>query len=442
MIRVTAIIITILIMIAMTGCSIGSINLPPEMSVQPVTDGGQRQSEDSGRDNEQDVDASLHTGKTVIITNPYNQSYIQYGIKYGIFEDEFLSAEALADRFGQERVIHMTWENWKPAEAEKYITDILQGVSEDPEISALILYSPITGDRYIVKALQNVRDDIFVVFVAPIHLRRVDGVDSVADLIIESNNQRLGESYIMQAISMGAETIAHYSFPRHRADPTIAIRLNAMKTAAEREGIRFIDIEAPEPFPDIHQKVPMFLLQDLPRQVERLGVNTAFFATECTMQIPIISQTIATKAIFVSTCCPSPYHAFPEAFGIKLQLPTDRNDDSGNPITRRLEPSELLEAMDEAVGAAGMAGRVSSWAVSDSMMWTAIGFMYADEWLSGNVPQERGDIDIEALGRLAKEYLAQLGVDAGVTLETFTSDGEAIGHYILGDIDYHVYGNK
>jgi hypothetical protein len=186
----------------------------------------------------------------------------------------------------------------------------------------------------------------------------------------------------------------------------------------------------------------MLVTQDLPRQVERLGENTAFFGTECIMQNPIISQTIATGALFVNTCCPSPYHGYPEALEIENRVPTGQYNSSGNPITRRLNNQELLMALDEAVDSVGMSGRISAWAVPDSVMWTAIGFMYALEWLDGNVPQESGVIDIEVLERLASEYMAQLAVDASISLEHLTLEGETIGHHILGTIDYHVFGNQ
>jgi len=74
------------------------------------------------------------------------------------------------------------------------------------------------------------------------------------------------------------------------------------------------------------------------------------------------------------------------------------------------------------------------------MVWTTIGFLYAVEWLSGNVPQERGVIDIEVLRRLANDYTAQLGEDSVVTLEALVHEGQTIGRYIQGAIDYRVYG--
>ena len=262
-----------------------------------------------------------------------------------------------------------------------------------------------------------------------------------SDLIIRTDIQHLGEQYVVQAVSMGADTIVHYSFPRHMAVPAFAARRNAMRAAAEREGIGFIELETIDPVQTVwpHASLTMFVAQDLPRQVERLGVNTAFFGTDYNMQLPLITQTIATGAIFVLTdSFLTEYLA--EVLGVVTEIPTGEYDDFGAPILRRLTQSELLLAIDESVSDEGMPGRISSPAASDIGMWTMIGSMYAIEWLRGNVPRERGVIDIDTLQRLVNQHVAELGVDAYVVLNPFTHDGEIMEHYVLGFIGFHVFG--
>jgi hypothetical protein len=419
--RVVAIIL--LLAITLTGCLSRFTIEPPDMGEQSIANDGQPQSEEN-------IDELPKAGKIVVITNAVNLN-----------EEAFLTAEALAAGFGQEHVVHKTWPN-KPE--ERVITDILHEISDDPEVEALVVTNLNSQNRLLVDALKYVRDDIFVVYAHNTHFERPADLNFKADLIIQTDVRRLAENYVMQAKSMGAETIVHYSFPRHMAMPAFAERRDVMKAAAEEEGIRFIELEAPDhEMSHFNIDAGLFITQDLPRQVEALGVNTAFFGTLCGvvgMQIPMISQTIATGAIFVNTCCPSPYYEYPEAIEVEYKVPTGEYDEFGSPIERRLELSELLQVMDEAVEAAGMAGRISCVAVSDSMMWTTIGFMYAVEWLSGNVRQERGVIDLEVLKELAREYMARLGVDAEVALEPLVYNGQAISHYIQGVIDFHVFG--
>jgi len=112
----------------------------------------------------------------------------------------------------------------------------------------------------------------------------------------------------------------------------------------------------------------------------------------------------------------------------------------GVAYTPLIELSELIQAIDEAVEAGGMSGRVSGWVVPSNMMWTTIGFLYAVEWIAGNVPQEHGVICLDTLERLAKEYAAELGFDSGVTLDTLTVDGMNVSHFILGTVDYRIFG--
>jgi hypothetical protein len=379
----------------------------------------------------QNSDELLVADKIVVIT---------YSLSGNI--EASLNIKALKASYGEDRVIHMAWPSERSEEA---ITRILQEVSEDPGVRALVLDDLYRNRTLLNELIKNVRDDIFVVYTPSIYWSLPSDVDPDlgADLIIWTDLRRRGESYVTQAKSMGADTIVHYSFPREYSEPAIAIERDAMKTTAEREGVRFIEVETIDPYSDVFYDIlPDFIYQDLPRQVESLGENTTFYGTSYLMQQPILSQVIATKAIFVNTdCLSSPYEKYPEVLGIECEIRTDEKDDNGLTIKRQLEPAELVRAIDEAVDNVGMAGRISGWVVSDSTMWRTIGFKYAVEWLDGNVPQERGVIDIDTLRRLAREYTTQLSVDADVTLEAITHDGAVIERYIQGIVDYHVYGN-
>jgi len=434
---IATLILIVILLLLMTGCKVMLAIDHPDFSGQS-NDAVRQQSGYTVADSGHSADGLSFDGKIVIITNPIDIN----AVNIESIEDEYLLAEALVARFGQERIVHKTWPFWNPA-GEDIIDGIFQEISEDPEVRAMILLYSYTEDDYVIDSLKNIREDIFVVYIPSIHSEGVDNVASRVDLVIQTNIQRLGENYVKQAISMGADTIAHYSYPMHRAVPAYVMRRDAMKATAEREGIRFIDIEAPTSSAD-YIAGEMFITQDLPRQVERLGANTAFFATGNAYQKPIISQIIATKAIFVLTNNPTPFSVYPEVFEIEAWIPTGEYELVGRferQITRRLELSELLQVLDEAVSAAGMSGRISCWAVPDNMMWIMIGFMYAVEWINGNVPQENSVVDINVLNGFANDYMTRLGLNAEVTLENFTRDGDTVGNYILGVVDYYVFGN-
>jgi len=426
-----------LMIILLTGCKM-QLTIEPSVSGGLLGNSGEPQDGILDTTDGQAVEELSFDGKIVIITNfgKYEPDYPGSVIE----EDMYLSAKSLVNRFGQEQVIHKTWPSYG-SNAEDLIDGIFQDISEDTEIKAMILlysyYNP-----YIFDKLETLRDDIYVAHIVSLESDRADYMSVRADLIIHTDLQQFGETYVKQAVLMGAETIAEYSYPMSRSDPVQAIRRDAMKSTAGQEGIEFMDLEAPTPGGGdwLHVNQKPYFIQDLPRQVERLGKSTAFYWSYWYHQDVIMTQAVATGAIIVSSNYPLPYFLYPEVFEVEYRIETDEEDENGQPISQRFELMELLQALDEAVTAAGMAGRVSCWAIPDYMMWLTIGFMYAAEWLGGNVPQERGVIDINVLERLASEYATQLGIDAGVTLETLSHDGETLDHYVLGAIDFYVFG--
>ena len=368
-------------------------------------------------------------GKIAIVTNTVDQN-----------EEEYRSAQALQLKYGTDKVIHRTWPVRFSEEGEMMIS-ILQEIANDPEVFALVINQAVINTNAAVDKFREMRgDDVFIVYCLP--AENPDDVAARADLVLEINHPLVGESFVKQAKALGAETIAHYTFPRHMSVPLLARRRDVMKAASEREGINFVELVAPDPMADGGQPATqMHITQDLPRQVEMLGVNTAFFGTNCGMQIPLINQVIATGAIYPMPCDPSPYHGFPTALGISARIPTGEFDpNSGAEIMRFRNLTEVITATRAAINAQGAAGRLSTWQVPISMMFTTIGAGYAIEWIHGRVPQEVGVIDAAALDKLAQEYIiAGDGEADGFDLTTYDIDGTKYSHFFLGLVDFLTY---
>jgi hypothetical protein len=223
--------------------------------------------------------------------------------------------------------------------------------------------------------------------------------------------------------------------------PQLAWRRDVMRDTAIREGIRFVELNAPDPLGDGGQSATeMHIMQDIPRAVAEFGVNTAFFGTNCAMQTPIITQVLATRAIYPQPCCPSPYHGFPGTLGITDRVPSGQFNPDGTPILALRNISEVVEETRRVISQRGMAGRLSTWAVPASMMWTTIGAEYAIAWLNGQAPREIGAIDLNLLNRLAQDYTRSLyGTPMGVSFELFTLDGQTFSNYVLGVVDFLTY---
>ena len=366
-------------------------------------------------------------GKIAIVTNTVDQN-----------EEEFRSAEALVHKYGADKVIHRTWPVNFGAEGEQMITTMRE-IANDPEVGAIIINQAVINTNAAIDAVRQMRRDIFIVSASP--AEDPAQVAARVDLALDVDNLVLGEPLVMQAKAQGAQTIVHYSFPRHMGVPQLAWRRDVMRETAIREGLRFEELTTPDPLGDGGQSATeMHIMQDLPRAVQEYGVNTAFFGTNCAMQTPIITQVLATGAIYPQPCCPSPYHGFPGTLGITDRIPSGEFTADGQPILTLRNISEVVDETRRAITQRGMAGRLSTWAVPASMMWTTIGAEYAIAWLNGQAPRELGVIDLNLLNRLAEEYTESLyGEPMGVAFNHFTLDGQTYNHYILGLVNFLTY---
>ena len=171
---------------------------------------------------------------------------------------------------------------------------------------------------------------------------------------------------------MGATTFVHVSFPRHMAMTLLAKRREIMEATAKELGLNFVFVNAPDPTGEGGVAgAQQFILEDIPREVEKYGKDTAFFSTNCSMQEPLIKSVVKTGAIYPEQCCPSPYHALPNALGISV--PADK---AGNvPF--------IIEAITEKVHESDMDGRIATWTAPIAMSFIRAGAAYGMAYANG-----------------------------------------------------------
>jgi hypothetical protein len=137
------------------------------------------------------------------------------------------------------------------------------------------------------------------------------------------------------------------------------------------------------------------------------------------MQIPLIRTVVEGGAIYPEPCCPSPTHGFPSALGI---------DAAG----RGTDIPFMVTEISNAINAAGMQGRLSTWPAPASMAWTVTGAEYAIKWIKGEVP--RNTIDEAALRSAFSEYVMEITgiyVDAQITDYVDPGTGQQFPNYKL-----------
>ena len=352
-------------------------------------------------------------GKVAIVTNTLSQN-----------EEEYRSAQEMVKKYGEEKIVHVLWPDNFMAEQEQMVS-IIAKIAADTEIKALIINQAVPGTNAGVDKLLETRDDMFIVYCTP--QENPPDVSSRADLILQPDELKMGDNIPVQAQKLGAKTFVHYSFPRHMSQVLLSTRRELMKAKCAELGLEFVDATAPDPTGDSGVTgAQQFILEDVPKMVAQYGKDTAFFSTNCSMQIPLIKACVDAGAIYPQPCCPSPYHGYPTALGIESG---DYSEDSLKHVID--ETTRILEEK-------GVLGRFSTWPVPVAMMGTVASTEYAIKWMAGEIA-DKDTLDLKVLEQCMADY-AGVSVVTSPYAETANGNTVTYENYRLIIMDFLTYG--
>ena len=282
------------------------------------------------------------------------------GFKIGIMtgtvsqgEEDFRAGQQVAKRYGA-RVTHVTYPDNFMNEQETVIAQ-LSGLAADPATKVIVVAQAIPGSVAAARKIREQRPDILLGFINP-H-EDPDVVERSCDIVVRADEPSRGVSIIEEATRMGVKHFVHYSFPRHMSQPLMAQRRDIMKQECEKHGIQFHFVTAPDPMGEGGlPAAQQFILEDVPREVQKLGKQTAFYTTNDGMQEPLIKSIVATGAYFVEQDVPAPTAGYPAALGIKI--PPDKAGDMDfiNAENKRL------------IAEKGLSGHLGTWVAPIDMV--------------------------------------------------------------------------
>ncbi|MDO4787453.1 MAG: DUF3798 domain-containing protein [Fretibacterium sp.] len=288
-------------------------------------------------------------------------------------EEEYRAGEEMVAKYGADRVLHVTYPDKFMDEQETTISQIMS-MASDPEVKAIIICQGVPGSAAAIDKVKEVRDDILFVIGQP-HEEPIM-IASKADILYEVDQPARGVNIVEKAKEMGAKTFVHYSFPRHMSYPLLAKRREIMEETCKKIGLEFVFVNAPDPTGEGGVAgAQQFILEDAPRQVEKYGPDTAFFSTNCSMQEPLIKSVVKTKAIYPEQCCPSPFHALPNALGLKVENKGD--------------VPYIIKAITDKVKELGMEGRLATWTAPIAMNYIRAGADYAMAYANGELTEKQ-----------------------------------------------------
>ena len=348
-------------------------------------------------------------GKIAIITNTVSQN-----------EEEYRSAAAMVEKYG-DRVIHDTMPDNFMAEQEQFIS-VINKYGTDPDVKCIIINQACPGSNPGIDKVAEVRDlkDLLVIYCTP--QENPTDITTRADITISVDEVGKGTFMAEKANEMGCKTFVHYSFPRHMAQVTLAGCRDKIKAKCKELGIEFVDATAPDPTGDTGLSgSQQFILEDVPKMVEKYGKETAFFTTNCGMQEPLQAAVLdQPNAYYPQPCCPSPYHAFPASLGLEIKAGGD--------------DAEALKAIAAVLKEHNALGRYSTWPSPVNMSIVDVSVEYAKKWIAGEITSKN---DGAAIAAMFEEKAP------GAIVSNYTNaDGQTFDNYytvLLGAVDFNDY---
>jgi len=319
-------------------------------------------------------------------------------------EEEYQAAQNMKAKYG-DMIVTATYPDNFSTETEQTIATVTN-MAADPAVKVIVFVQAVPGATAAINKVKETRDDIL--FITGVCAEDPAVIAAAADICMLVDEIAMGTTIIDEAAKMGAKTFVHISFERHLGYATIAGRQAGFKARCAELGIEYVEATAPDPTGDAGVTgAQAWVTENIKVYVDQYGKDTAFFCTNCSMQVPLIQQCAELKAIYPQQCCPSPYHAYPSAFNISTE-----GHEGDVPY--------MLEQITAKVAEYGNTGRMATWEVPINMMMIEAGVEYGIKWCEGEITDR---CDEEAL-------LAEMKLIAG--------DATTVSHYsdeATGELD-------
>ena len=283
-------------------------------------------------------------------------------------EDEVAAAQAMQAKYGKDRVELATYPDNFSEEIET-VTSTIAKFADDPQIKAVIVNQAVPGTAEAFKQIKEKRPDILCC--AGTAQEEYAVISPAADVVINNNPFARGYLMIKTAHDLGCDTFVHVSFPRHMSMQDMQIRHAIFEKTCAEFGMKFADETSPDPTTTESGGVPgaiAWMKENTPAWIEKYGPNAAYFCTNDAETAPMLEALIRDGGFFIEADLPSPLMGYPAALNIEVAVSSDWD--------------AITKTVEDAVVAAGGAGRFGTWKVSLGYA-TGVGlgeyaFKYAD----------------------------------------------------------------
>lgn len=301
-----------------------------------------------------------------VVAGDYKIGIITGTVSQG--EEEYQAAQNMVAKYGSDKIVTATYPDNFSSETEATIAQVVS-LASDPDVKAIVFVQAVPGAAAAIDKVRETNPDML--FITGVAAEPPATIAAKSDIVMLVDEVTMGRTVIEQAVSQGAETFVHISFARHLGYETIAARREGFIATCEELGVTYVEATAPDPTGDAGVAgAQQWIIENVPQLITEYGENTAFFSTNCAMQEPLIKTVAELHAVYPQQCCPSPYHAYPGAFGINVE-------------GHEGDVEYLLGEIEKAVTEYGNNGRMSTWTVPVNMLMVEAGVEYAIAFCEG-----------------------------------------------------------
>ncbi|WP_458458310.1 DUF3798 domain-containing protein [Pseudobutyrivibrio sp.] len=351
-------------------------------------------------------EGSFHIG---IVTGSFSQS-----------EDDRRGAEAFQDKYGSDNVTLAIYPDNFTEDLDTTI-QIIVGLAEDPDMKAIIVNQAVDGTTEAFHEIHEKRPDILC-FAGEAY-EDFEDIGQVADLVVNYDFISRGYLIVHTAHELGCDSFVHISFPRHLSYESVSRQVDIMKTACEEFDMQFFMEEAPDPITEVG--VPgaqSYITEHVSKWAKKYGQKAAYFCTNDAHTEPLIKGLMEYGGYFIEADLPSPLMGYPGALDLDL---TGASGDFDN----------IINTVEDAVVAAGGAGRFGTWSYS-----------YGYSVSAGLAEHARnvilGESELHSINDLAKAYGAfSPGAQWNGTNYTEAITGDKSDNIVLIYQDTYIFDN-
>ena len=205
------------------------------------------------------------------------------------------------------------------------VAETVMTLTENDGLKTLVLHEAVPGTA---AALRDAQKSGLFVAAARSVFASGDPMSELAaevDLLLSVDLAGMGRLLAMQAAEMGATALVYYSLPRSAFDADKLAHRAAAEEACAELGLTFVPLGMPDDNYDAGTPgMEMFFGASTAAKAAQYGTDVAFYADNCSMQVPLLREVLELGALYPQPCCPSLRHGLAEA----LELDESMDDEA------------------------------------------------------------------------------------------------------------------